>query len=366
MKLPKGFSLSGIHCGIKKRNLDLGLISCDDFFPAACFFTKNVNSSYSVVLSRENKNYPIKAVLVNSGNANCFSHRSGLEDTQDIVTELAGKLGVKDKNILIASTGIIGKKLPKEKIIGSLDALIKGLSGADGIKKFSQSICTTDTFKKISYAEVSSGKEKVNILGFAKGAGMIQPNMATMLAFILTDADLSQGDFKKQAKQAIGDSFNSISIDGCMSTNDTVFLLSSRKIPLRGRKEIDSFSRALKGVCLDLAKMIVKDAEGATKFIELEVRGAKTEREAKRCGFAIANSNLFKCAVYGEDANWGRIISALGQIGVVPGAGFSIKNSPLKQKEIKITVDLKRGGFAGKVYTSDLTPQYVKINAGYS
>ncbi|MDD3296786.1 MAG: bifunctional glutamate N-acetyltransferase/amino-acid acetyltransferase ArgJ [Candidatus Omnitrophica bacterium] len=364
MKIPEGFLFSAVNCGIKNKKPDLGLIYCSNSCQGLGVFTSNVNPSYSVTLSRQNINNPIKAILVNSGNANCYSHSRGLKDTGDIVSELAKRIGTVSENILIASTGIIGKKLPKEKIIKSLSKLIKGLSkNSDG---FSQSILTTDTFsKKLSTSlELSSGKG--SICGFAKGAGMICPNMATMLGFILTDFYLPRGAYKKIIDRAVEESFNSISIDGCMSTNDTVFFISSKKVLLKNKKDTDLFSLKLKEVCLGLAQMIVKDAEGATKFIEIEIKGAGSCLEAKKAGMYLANSNLFKCALYGANANWGRIISALGHAGIRVKENVGIKFSPLKKNKIFISIDLKRGKSSWKVYTSDLTPEYVKINAEYS
>lgn len=362
MKLPQGFLLSGINCGIKRKKLDLGLIYCDKPSEAVGFFTTNANLSYSVVAAKKNIKNPIKAVLVNSGNANCYSHKSGLKDTEDIIQCLADKLGVRKSNILIASTGIIGKKLPKQKMVSGLKPLISNLGRQS--KSFSQSILTTDTFIKCSSKQIP-GKGKAMITGFAKGAGMIYPNMATMLAFVLTDCALSPAVFKRIAKEAVEESFNSITVDGCMSTNDMVLCLSSGKVPLSGEAQIAAFSKNLKAVCLELAKLIVKDAEGATKFIEIQIKGAKSRLEAKKCGLALANSNLFKCAIYGENANWGRIISGLGQVGVKVKENIKIKATSLKKKNVIITVDLKRGRSAAVVYTSDLTPKYVKINAEY-
>ena len=364
MKLPEGFTASGINCGIKKKKLDLGLICCQDFCKAIGVFTTNVNPSYSVVVCRKNINNPIKAVLVNSGNANCYSHKSGLKDTEKIVFELASTLGVNKKEILIASTGIIGKKLPKDKIIQGFPFLIKNLSGE--AVDFSKSILTTDTFTKVSHAGMSLGGTQANILGFAKGAGMIYPNLATMLGFVLVDVDMPDNIFKESVRDAIQKSFNSISVDGCMSTNDTVIVLSSRKVFIKSKKDVDVFRQKLYGVCLNLAKMIVKDAEGATKFIEIKIDGAKTENEAKKAGLCLANSNLFKCAIYGASSNWGRIISALGQAGIKVGEDITIQSSGLKNKNVRVVVNLKRGKASWKVYTSDLTPEYVKINAEYS
>ena len=381
IKIPAGFLLSGIKCGLKKNNKnDLGLIYCESAAMALGFFTINKNVSYSVTLSRKNISNPIRAVIANSGNANCFSHKNGLKDTEVITSKLAEYLSARQneikgslkrvkridkKNIIIASTGIIGKKLPKEKIISAFPKLYEEM-GQENAESFSQSILTTDTFKKISCSEIKVQGGPARILGFAKGAGMIAPNVATMLVFILTDAVLPKALFKKIAKEAIDESFNSVTVDGCMSTNDTVFILSSKKNVLKTTKEIAAFSIELKKVCLDLATMLVKDGEGASKFIKISIKGAKSKEEAKKAGLSIANSNLFKCAVYGANPNWGRIIAALGHAGIAVCEGIPVKMSDLTKKNITIEVDLKRGTFSQTVYTSDLTPEYIKINAEYS
>jgi len=360
MSLPKGFLLSGIHCGIKRKRLDLGLIYSQEFCKVVGTFTTNVNPAYSVTFCKKNINNSIKAILVNSGNANCYSHKKGLKDTEEIALKLSKKLGVKTSNILITSTGIIGKKLPKDKITKAFGELIKKLNKSTG--NFSQSILTTDTFTKVSKAKAG----KVTIVGFAKGAGMIHPNMATMLAFILTDADIPQGILKRIVKEAVDLSFNSISVDGCMSTNDTLLVASSKKIPVKNKGQLKVFSQKLKAVCLALAKMVVKDGEGASKFIQIEIKGIRSSLEARKAGMALANSPLFKSALYGANANWGRVISALGQVGIKAGENISIKSTSLKKKEVKIVIDFKRGKVASTVYTCDLTPEYVKINAEYS
>ncbi len=361
MKLPQGFLVSGLHCGIKKKKPDLGLIYAKDLCRVKGVFTTNLNPSYSVTVSKANINKPIKAVLVNSGNANCYSHKQGLRDTKNIVSKLAKFLGVNPDNILIASTGIIGKKLPGKTIVKSFPKLVKKLG--DNSKAFAESILTTDTCVKTYQAKLKIGSKIVTISGFAKGAGMIYPNMATMLGFVLADVSLPANILKTTVKEAVDESFNSISIDGCMSTNDTVFFLSSNKVKLRKEKELKQFSNKLKQVCLGLAKLIVKDAEGATKFIEIKIKGAKSDLEAKKAGLALANSSLFKCAIYGENANWGRIVQSLGQAGIKLRENIVVKSSSLKKKNIEIIVDLKRGKSSWSVYTSDLTPAYVKLNA---
>ncbi len=363
MKLPEGFILSGINCGIKKKKLDLGLIYICDKGRAVGVFTKNANPSYSITVSKKNITGQTKAVLVNSGNANCCSHKRGLQDTNDIVEALAKYISVDKKNILIASTGIIGKSLPKRKIISNISKLVKSLT--DKSDDFAQSILTTDTFVKTACDSLTLSGKKTVISGFAKGAGMIYPDMATMLGFILTDIDIPYNLFKGIAKEAVDETFNSISVDGCMSTNDTVFFISSRKIKLSSKDEA-LVARKIKGVCLELAKMIIKDGEGASKFITITIKGAKNKQEAKRGAFSLANSNLFKCALYGANTNWGRIISALGQSGIKVREDIEIKADSLKNKNITIVIDIKRGKHKWTVYTTDLTPKYIKINAEYN
>jgi glutamate N-acetyltransferase/amino-acid N-acetyltransferase len=364
MKLPAGFSLSGINCGIRQTKLDLGLIHCENESYAVGFFTSNVNTCYSIQVSRKHINYPVKAIIVNSGNANCFSHKTGTADTEKICIALAKQLKVKKENILIASTGIIGKKLPEEKIIAAIPALLKKLG--NNIDQFSQSILTTDTFPKIAQETINIPQKQASILGFTKGAGMISPNMATMLGFVLTDVLIPVTQFKKICRQAIEKSFNSITVDGCMSTNDTVFFVSSGKVLLKTSAEIKMFSEKIEKLCLDLAKMIVKDGEGATKFIEIQVTGAKSINQAKTAGLSAANSNLFKCAIYGQDPNWGRIIAAMGAEQIAVNTSAKITATPLDKSEVKITINLNQGKHNWTVYTCDLTPEYVKINADYS
>ncbi len=366
MILPKGFYAAGIRCGIKKKGKDLGLIVLKRPSVAAGVFTRNKNCSYSVEVSRRNIKNHIKAVLVNSGNANCFSHESGLSDTKKLCAELAKLLEVKKESILIASTGIIGKKLPFTKIISSFSKLIHSLP--DRGDEFAKSILTTDTFPKMVSSKVKVGRKIVKVVGFAKGAGMINPSMATMLAFVLTDAHIKRPLLQQLLAEGVEGSFNSITVDGCMSTNDCVFFLASGySAPIIKKKDILTFKEALNKVLVALAKMIVKDAEGATKFITLKVEGASTEKEACKVAFSIANSSLFKTAMYGANPNWGRVVAAIGASGVkVTEKKLEVVSSSLRRKEVNINVNLGRGKYNKTVYTCDLTPRYVKINAGYS
>jgi len=361
MRVPAGFQFASINCGLRKERKDLGLIYCEK--PAACigFFTSNANTAYSVDYCKKNIKNPIKAVLVNSGNANCFSHSQGLRDTTALMKKLATKLKVSEKSLLFASTGIIGIKMPFDKVTGGFDSLLSGLS--NDYMGFAKSIITTDKYEKVSYAD--AGKN-ASILGIAKGAGMICPKMATMLAFVMTDAWIEDHKFKTICREAMEESFNSISVDGCMSTNDTLFILSSKKVILKSSVEIAKFTQGIKQVCLDLAKMMVADGEGASKLIEIKIKNAKSREEARLGALAIANSNLFKCAVYGQDANWGRIIGALGHAGIALTQDAKIMASDLTKKEVTITVDLKRGKSNWRFFTCDLTPEYIKINADYN
>lgn len=362
--LPQGFLAAGLNCGIKKKGYDLGLIACQDFYRAAGFFTSNCNVSYSVSFCRKNIKNPVKAILVNSGNANCFSDKKGYQDTEEIAGYLAKALAVDKKNILFASTGIIGKKLPKNKIIKKISQLTASLeNNAEG---FARGILTTDTKLKIVSETLFFGKKKVRVSGIVKGAGMIKPNLATMLGFILTDADIDLVPLRKKVKESLETSFNAINIDGAESTNDSLFAISSRKVPLT-EKEKKRFLGSLAKIMIKLSKMIVEDAEGSTKFVQLDIKGAKTKKEARRIANEIAGYILFKCALYGNRPNTGRIIAALGQQGIrLTEDDLGIKFSSLEKREVSVVVDLKRGSFSQRVYTCDLSPEYVKINADYN
>ncbi|MCM8796087.1 MAG: bifunctional ornithine acetyltransferase/N-acetylglutamate synthase, partial [Candidatus Omnitrophica bacterium] len=283
---------------------------------------------------------------------------------------LAKHLKLKKEEVLVASTGIIGKRLPLIKIKRAIPKLVKGLS-LIGIDKAKRAILTTDKFTKEITAKFDLKKGKiVTLCGIAKGAGMIAPNLATMLAFILTDANITEEALRRALKTSIDNSFNCISVDGCMSTNDSVLILAngaSMGPLIASGKNFLLFSRALNLVCLELAKMIVRDAEGASKFIRIRVKGAKSQRQAKEAAWAVANSNLFKTAIYGENPNFGRIVSALGASSVeIKEEKLRIKFSPLSKKEINLDISLGMGKASAMVYTSDLTPEYVKINATYN
>jgi glutamate N-acetyltransferase/amino-acid N-acetyltransferase len=373
MNLPKGFLVNALSCGIKKSGKpDLALIYSKVPAKACGVFTANKIKAAPLRVTIEHiKNNIAQAIIVNSGNANCFTGIAGLNDAYISAKLIADKLGIKKNDCLVASTGIIGKRLPVEKIKKALLKLVKGVN-RKGIKKVAKSIMTTDTKLKIASKKVQIGNKEIQIIGIAKGAGMIAPQLrqATMLCFIMTDAAITSQALKQALNEAVGSSFNSITIDGCMSTNDMVLVLANglaknRLINQGG--DLYKFKKALNEISLDIAKQIVKDAEGATKFIEIKVSGAKSDKQAKEGAFAIANSVLFKTAMYGANPNWGRIISALGQAGIdLKEEKIKIKHTSLNKKEIIIYVSLGIGRSTASVFTSDLTPKYVKINAEYS
>lgn len=371
--LPFGFKANGISAGLKKSGkLDLALLYSEYPAVASAKFTTNSIIAAPLIVSQGHLKSGkfFQAVIINSGNANCFTGESGIKAARLMSSAAVKNLGLKTKGIFVASTGIIGKKLPVEKIIRAIPELKKGLS-AGGIKKFSQGILTTDKFKKEITVKINIQGKQITVSSVAKGAGMISPHMATMLCFITSDINIEKACLKEALKSAVADSFNSISVDGCQSTNDTVFILANglagNKILNKVSREYPKFLQALKFVCLELAKLIVKDGEGSSKIIQLEINGAKTEEEAKRVGFIIANSNLFKTAMYGADPNFGRIVQAVGTSGLdIKEKDLKITFSPLEKKEVKIKVSLGRGKKSGTVYTSDLTPEYIRVNSKYN
>jgi glutamate N-acetyltransferase/amino-acid N-acetyltransferase len=370
--LPNGFEANGISCGIKASGKpDLALFLSKQEARCSAMFTKNSLAAAPVILDKYylKCNNKFKAIIANSGNANCFNKKSGLSDARLVSSLLAQKIGEKRESVLVASTGIIGKKLPVDKIKSSLTQLVAGLS-LTKLDQASRAIMTTDTFPKIVCKKVRIGSKLVTISGVAKGAGMIAPDMATLLVFIFTDANISQNTLRAALKSAVNVSFNCITVDGCMSTNDTVMIMANGlagNAVIKKGKSLTIFSEALNSVCLDLAKMIVRDGEGASKFIEIKVREAKSYDEAKRVALGIANSNLFKTAIYGENPNFGRIVAAVGATGVkVKEKDIKARVSSLKKKYICVDLSLRRGVSEATIYTSDLTPEYIKINAEYS
>jgi len=370
--LPVGFKANGLACGLKKSGKpDLALIYSQ--FPAlasAKFTTNSIIAAPLIVCKKHLKSAKrFQAVLINSGNANCFTGKLGIKDAQATAGYLSRELKIAKNSVLVNSTGIIGKRLDLTKIEQKVPELVLGLS-AYGIHKAKMAIMTTDTFAKEASLSLKIKAKPVHICGIAKGAGMIAPHMATMLCFIMTDAAITQSALNKALGLAVDKSFNCISVDGCMSTNDMVLVLANaaakNKVISAGR-DLDIFSQALESLCLNLAKMVVSDAEGATKFIQIDVVQARHIQEARKIALSIANSVLFKTAVFGQNPNFGRVAAAVGASGFnIKEEQLKIRLGSLKGKQVRLTVSLSRGKAKCTVYTSDLTPEYIKINAGYN
>ncbi|MDD5042692.1 MAG: bifunctional glutamate N-acetyltransferase/amino-acid acetyltransferase ArgJ [Candidatus Omnitrophica bacterium] len=370
--LPAGFKANGVACGLKKSGkYDLALLYSERPSLACAKFTTNSILAAPLIVSKKHMAScrGVRAVLVNSGNANCFTGNAGIRDAEASARYTAEKLGVSKDSVLVNSTGVIGKRLDIQSIRRGIPDLVSGLS-AEGIRLAKKAIMTTDTFPKEISVCLNIGGRQVNICAIAKGAGMIAPDMATMLCFIMTDARISGKALDRSLGVAVDKSFNCISVDGCMSTNDTVLAMANAQAGnklISGGKDFEDFSKALECVCMELARMVVMDAEGATKFIQIDVLGGTNYSQAKKIALGIANSALFKTAVFGENPNFGRIVAAVGASGFgIKERQLKIKMSSLKRRNIKITVRLSCGKAGATVYTSDLTPGYIKINAQYN
>ncbi|MEA3545316.1 MAG: bifunctional glutamate N-acetyltransferase/amino-acid acetyltransferase ArgJ, partial [Thermodesulfobacteriota bacterium] len=379
--IPAGFRFSGIASGIKKSGkLDLGLIVSDHPADCAGVFTSNKVIAAPLLLTKPRVAAgKCQAVLVNSGNANACTGSAGLQVAEATLELLAGELQIVDDLVAVASTGVIGELLPLEPFGSGIPQLVKKLS-VDHFSTVAEAMMTTDAFSKTA-AAIESGGQNYRILGLAKGAGMIHPNMATMLAFVLTDAQVSPELLNSALQSAVAKSFNSISVDGDTSTNDMVLLLANGAAhsgmiePETRAAEI--FSQHLERVLLDLAKMIVRDGEGATKLVQIRVVRAVSEESARIAARSVATSSLVKTAFFGEDANWGRIIAAVGYSGVdidpdridisfnqVPVAvnGLALGSEQeaaatkvLQLDEFVVTIDLHQGDAESSYYTSDLS-----------
>jgi len=364
MKYNLGIQFSGINCGLKKKKKDLGLIFSEKPMLACAFFTTNKVTSGSVKIGQKNLsgNSRVRAVLVNSGNANCFTG-TDYDDAAAVVKRAAQTWKLKEKEVLFCSTGVIGKRLPVEKIANSLQGLKDRL--AETYDVFARAIMTTDTVKKIAVRKIFLGREEAVIIGIAKGAGMIYPDLATTLGFFLTNVSITRSLLRKAAQEALEGSFMSISVDGCRSTNDTVLFLSSGKTAVinKAAARFRAFADALKEACLDIAKRIVNDAEGIHHFITIRVTGARSIQDAGRVAFAIAHSPLFKCSVYGNNPSIGRVAAAAGSCGAaLDEKKLKIRVEKPSKREVKLSVHIGLGKAEKTVYTSDLTPEYIKEN----
>jgi len=393
--LPRGFRFAATACGLKKTGaLDLALLSSDVPASAAAVFTQNLVVAAPVTVSKQHLKTSkgrMRVLIVNSGNANCATGAAGYAASTKTVQETALRLSCRPEEVFVCSTGVIGVPLPIEKVLRALPGIIRNRrQSARSFAEFSLAICTTDTRPKTEDTSFKMAGKRIHLIGCAKGAGMIHPNMATTLAFVATDAKISPALLQKTLCDVASRTFNAISVDGDTSTNDTLLVLANGAAGAPAIKSGSSahraFTKALEEVCRSLALQIVADGEGAQRVIEIEVRGAKTEAAAHCIGETIATSPLVKTAFAGGDPNWGRIYAAAGRSGVkfdasrvdIQMAGIPVlrRGQPLDfnervasnrllQKQVHIVVDLHAGHASARYWTCDFTAEYVRINASY-
>jgi glutamate N-acetyltransferase/amino-acid N-acetyltransferase len=386
---PCGFEASGVRCGIKRSGSDLALIYSVAPAAAAGVFTTNRFQAAPVLVTKDRVGRdPVHGLIVNSGNANACTGAKGYRDAVHMADLTADALGVPRRSVLVCSTGVIGRPLPMTKLAAGINKAAAAL-GPEGGDDAAAAILTTDTHPKSIAVEFELDGRPVRIGGMAKGAGMIAPNMATMLAFMTTDATVSSGLLQSRLSGAVGRSFNRITVDGDTSTNDTVLLLANRQAEaarITPQHGLSRFQEALDYVAVHLAREIVSDGEGATRTIEVRVRGAATDSDARKVARTIAESPLVKTAIAGGDPNWGRVLAAagragvrfrpelvdlnLGKVQVVRGGAVcsyrtSAARSAATAREVLITLDLNAGSHEAIMWTCDLTEDYVRINAEY-
>ena len=387
---PAGFRAAGVHCGIKSKGLDLAVVASDTPASVAAVFTTNLAQAAPIVVSREHVTRgggKASAIVVNSGCANACTGAEGLEHARAMAQATGAALSGDAGGVLVASTGVIGVKLDMEKVQRGITEAVAALS-RDGGEAAARAIMTTDPFPKSAAVEVNADAGSFRIGGIAKGSGMIEPLMATMLGFLTTDAAVDAALLQRALKAACDDTFNAISVDGECSTNDCVFVLANGASGVRlEAQDFDALVDALKQVCEPLAIAIVRGGEGATKLVTVNVSGGVSSDDARRAARAIANSPLVKTAIHGGDPNWGRLVAVAGRSGarfVLDNAAVRIggielfkDGSPyderapqaaeyLKGTEISVDVDLGTGGPGrSRMWTCDLTAEYVRINAEY-
>lgn len=389
---PQGFRASGLHCGIKKPGfLDLALVVSDRTGPIAGVFTKNQIVAAPVILDRQHLRHRAgRAIIVNSGNANACTGRRGVAAARRTAAVVAREFHIPIHEVFVGSTGVIGRTLPIDRVVKAIPALISSLSGSGG-KRAARAIMTTDLKPKTAVRRARINGRLVTIGGMAKGSGMIHPDMATMLGYLTTDAAITRAALQRALTDAVDQSFNCISVDGDTSTNDTVLCLAngmaSNRLIQEHTPAYRQFVQLLRETCELLALAICRDGEGVTKVVKIEVNGARTQAEAKQVARTIGTSNLVKTALFGEDANWGRVMAAIGRSGVrlspakiaihfggVPmvrrgiGLGLAAEKEIAKvfrRKEFSITVELGVGHSRAHVWTTDLSYDYVRINASY-
>jgi len=390
---PKGFSASGIAASLKKSGKpDLGLLICKEPCTSAALYTPNAAAAAPITFCRDETSAgALQGVVVNSGSANACTGAQGLEDARAMAVQAAAKAGINIQNMAVASTGVIGVPLPMDSVESGIGIAADALSDSGG-GDFAEAIRTTDKIDKDGAIEVALSDGTVRVGACAKGAGMIAPNMATLLAFVTTDAAVPSGLLQNLLKQAVAASFNSMSVDGDMSTNDCILVFASGQSGVavdQDSGDASLFGDALAVVCKGLALKMVADGEGATKVVELNVTGAKDDDEAALVSRAVSNSSLVRTAFFGRDANWGRIMASAGAAlagekelladiyyeDVCLAKGGAVCPDPvdagqlekiMSQQEISVTVDLHRGAASHTMYFSDLTHDYVTLNAEYT
>ena len=386
----QGFTAGGVAAGIKKNGaLDLGMLVSDRPARVAAMFTTNKIQAAPVKLDRERVQAGVaRAVVANSGNANCYNGEEGMTAAVAMAAAAARALDVPEEQVLVASTGVIGQAFPSDKVEKAMQGLTNGLRSA-GVPDLARAIMTTDTVPKIAARDGKASGLAYRIVGVAKGAGMIRPDMATMLCFVMTDAEVALDGLKPMLARSVDGSFNQMTIDGDTSTNDTVILMANGASGAVVASEADkeAFQRVLDDLLLDLAQQLVADGEGVTKVVELTVKGAHCDDDARRIVDTIAHSPLVKTAFFGEDANWGRIIAAAGRAGVdldperldlyfntvrlvesgrYCGAEAEAQaTAAIKKPAFSVTLDLCLGTGQARMLTCDFSIDYVKINADY-
>ena len=390
MKNTPGFLLSGVSAGLKKNEKrDLALIFSTVPAHASAIFTKNLIKGAPVLVGQERIAGGLcQAIIINSVNANAFTGQRGYNDALEVATTLSMRLGIDESFVIPSSTGVTGERLRVGKIKKSIPRLIKGL-GEDNFREAAEAIMTTDSFPKYASRQFAVGEKTATVSAIGKGAGMICPDMATMLCFIMTDLDIRRKALSKALAEAAKDSFNAITVDGDTSPNDSVFILANG---ILGNRQITEksgdygkFVDVLSSLCGEIAEMIVSDGEGATKAVRINVTEARTGKDAEKIARTIATSQLVKTAFYGEDANWGRIVAAAGRAGVkfdpekislyfdgVEVFSKGVRSKPesrfarvFKKPSFKVTLSLGEGEAACSILTSDLSHKYVSINSDY-
>jgi len=389
---PKGYICNGIACGIKPSGKkDLCIIHCRDGADAAAVFTNNKVKAAPVKVSRRNLNNKIHTILCNSGNANACTGKQGLSDARETIKRTAENFEIPPGSVLLSSTGVIGVPMPMEAIEYGISKIRRKLNAENNVKNAADAIMTTDTRRKIARVTCLIGGKTITIGAIAKGSGMIRPDMATMLAFLTTDANIAPKMMQKALKNATRQSFNKISVDGQMSTNDTVYILANglqnNSLINRPGNNYDIFEYALTLLCKQLAEDIINDGEGITKVIKFSVKKAASKRDAEIIARTVSDSPLVKTAFYGSSANWGRIIQAVGQCPVKMnpdrvtiimngrtvcengmGCGISLVEGKqlLNRRNIEVEILLDMGSSSDYILTTDLTYDYIKINSHYS